>query len=652
MTENKMLLYSIMGLDIDHADEICADICAQVERGVSTCPLFCMTLVPEGDPVVDKVGPMCEKYMIFRDKLHAMGIPNGVLVQASIGHGWVLSKLSPYTKYKNLTDGKEVFVCCPYDDNFCSYIENVTKTIAACKPDTIMIDDDFRLIYREGKGCACDLHMNRFRELSGTDMTREELVECMALDTEESCRLADIFVETQKEALLKAARAMRAGIDSVEPAMPVSFCSCGNNMEFAAEIAQILAGEGNPVVVRINNGNYLCGSGRQFSKVYQRAAQQICKLKGKVDLLLAETDTCPQNRYSTSARALHAHFTGTILEGARGAKHWITRLSSYEPGSGKAYRSILAKNSGFYNALMELVPTLQWRGCRIAVSDTPSYDYSQVKAPGFGIERFDTWSINVLERLGVPMYFSDSIEGASFLEGPADSLYSDKELLQLLSGTVFLAADTAGRLIDRGFGAYIGVDVKEWEGETARCEFLTDGSQTSVMGKTMHLIPLTEEVRVESMLYRSQDDANFTPVTPGVTVYKNSLGGMVVTFCGSPDVIYTLGPTFALLNETRKRQMASLLKESGNLPVYYPEDNEVYLRAADMPDGGLFVEVMTLGIDPLDEIVLCADREIKCVQRLMPDGSRKDCTYFKEAGGIRIEESAPMLEPVILFLYS
>ena len=71
-----------------------------------------------------------------------------------------------------------------------------------------------------------------------------------------------------------------------------------------------------------------------------------------------------------------------------------------------------------------------------------------------------------------------------------------------------------------------------------------------------------------------------------------------------------------------------------------------------MPDGGLFVEVMTLGIDPLDEIVLCADREIKCVQRLMPDGSRKDCTYFKEAGGIRIEESAPMLEPVILFLYS
>jgi len=176
MTENKMLLYSIMGLDIDHAGEICADICAQVERGVSTCPLFCMTLVPEGDPVVDKVGPMCEKYMIFRDKLHAMGIPNGVLVQASIGHGWVLSKLSPYTKYKNLTDGKEVFVCCPYDDDFCSYIESVTKTIAACKPDTIMIDDDFRLIYREGKGCACDLHMNRFRELSGTDMTREELV--------------------------------------------------------------------------------------------------------------------------------------------------------------------------------------------------------------------------------------------------------------------------------------------------------------------------------------------------------------------------------------------------------------------------------------------------------------------------------------------
>ena len=652
MAETDMLLFSIMGLDTAHLEEICEDIRSQVESGVSTCPLFCVTLVPEGDPVVDKIGPMCEKYVLFRDRLHEMGIASGVLVQASIGHGWTLSKLSPYTKYKNLTDGQEVSVCCPYDDDFCEHFRQVMKTLASCHPDTIMVDDDFRLIYREGKGCACQLHMDRFNQLSGEHMTREELVACMVEDTQRSRELSAIYVETQKEALLKAARAMREGIDSVDPSLPATFCSCGNNMEFAAEIAEILAGKNNPVVVRINNGNYLCGSGRGFSKVYQRAAQQICKLQGKVDRLLAETDTCPQNRYSTSARSLHAHFTGTILEGAKGAKHWITRLSSYEPVSGRQYRKTLAQYAEFYNVLAGMADKLCWRGCRITVTDQAEYDYSQVKVPGFGIETFDTWSINVLERLGFPMYFSKEIGGAAFLEGTAHRLYSDEELTKLLAGTVVLSADCAKHLIDRGFGQYLGVDVKEWEGEMPRCEYLADGGVSGVPGHVKRLVPQSSQVNVDSMLQRSQDDAHFTPVSPGVTVFENELGGRVIVFCGSPDVVYTLGPAFAFLNETRKKQMAALLKQTGNLPVYYPEDNEVYLRAADMPDGGLFVEVLDLGIDPLEEIPLVCEKEVNRVERLAADGSRRSCGFRKEKDQIFVDVRAEMLDPVILFLYS
>lgn len=38
-----------------------------------------------------------------------------------------------------------------------------------------MVDDDFRLLGRSGKGCACPLHMAEFNKRAGTDMTREEL---------------------------------------------------------------------------------------------------------------------------------------------------------------------------------------------------------------------------------------------------------------------------------------------------------------------------------------------------------------------------------------------------------------------------------------------------------------------------------------------
>jgi hypothetical protein len=80
---------------------------------------------------------------------------------------------------------------------------------------------------------------------------------------------------------------------------------------------------------------------------------------------------------------LHTHCTGLILEGANGAKHWITRLAAHEPESGKAYRKILAKHRGFYQTLADLVPTLTWRGFRIPVGSEPKFPLggSWVQAP-------------------------------------------------------------------------------------------------------------------------------------------------------------------------------------------------------------------------------------------------------------------------------
>jgi len=152
MKRENLHLYSIMPLDTDHIEEICEDIRAQYESGVATCALFSMTLVPEGNPPADKVGLLCEKYDLFRNRLKAMGIGCGVLVQASIGHGWTLGELFPYQQYTQLIDGKKTFTVCPADEGFRAYIRHVFATIAAHAPDHIMLDDDFRLLFRTGGG--------------------------------------------------------------------------------------------------------------------------------------------------------------------------------------------------------------------------------------------------------------------------------------------------------------------------------------------------------------------------------------------------------------------------------------------------------------------------------------------------------------------
>ena len=136
-------IFSIMRLDTEHLDEICSDIARQKRDGISDCALFMMTLVPEGNPPVDKAKILCEKYKIFKKKLDAMNIESGVLVQATIGHGWVLSEMFPYQQYTALDTGEQSQIVCPYDDGFREYIKDAFKTIALCHPDMIMLDDDF-----------------------------------------------------------------------------------------------------------------------------------------------------------------------------------------------------------------------------------------------------------------------------------------------------------------------------------------------------------------------------------------------------------------------------------------------------------------------------------------------------------------------------
>lgn len=257
--------YSIMPLFPDHLEEVCADIQQQYETGVATLALFEMTLVPEGDPVIDKAGILCAQYVPFRDRLRALGCDSGILAQATIGHGYPLNQMFPFQPVIRLSDGTQENICCPYDENFRSHIRNQFRTLALHDPKEIMVDDDMRLIHRPGKGCACPLHMAAFNKKAGTNLTREQLYAHTQGNSELDKRYTEIFIETQKESVVGTARAMRAGIDSVDPTIPGSFCSSGEAAEFGAEIGAELTGAGNPVVVRLNNSNYHPAGAREFT---------------------------------------------------------------------------------------------------------------------------------------------------------------------------------------------------------------------------------------------------------------------------------------------------------------------------------------------------------------------------------------------------
>ena len=646
-----MKKYSIIPLLTEHADEICEDIAKQYENGIATEAMMIMSLVPEGDPVIDKADVLCKKYDVFAEKLAARGINAGILVQSSIGHGYMLSKKAPFQHVVSLLDGNSLFRVCPYDEDFRQHIKKAFSTIARRKPSSIMLDDDFRLFATSHKGCACPLHLKEIGKRIGREITREELLEILNKNTKQSREMMKVYFDTQVDSLIGAAKAMREGIDEVDPSIPGSFCLCGDTAEGAKEIAQMLAGKDNPVIIRIHNGNYTPQGTKKLTLSMHRCASQMSVIGDGVDYFLAETDTCPHNRYSTSAANLHAHFTCSILEGVKGCKHWITKTNTFEPKSGEQYRKKLSKYAGFYEALSEITGSVKWVGCRIPLVGTgfiPTLPVASYKHPS----EIYGWGGCVLERLGLPMYFSSKNGGIACFDGRKDEFFSDDEIKKMLASDVFLSVETAKNLTERGFGELLGVKVEEIPADDTRAssEFIND-SRISLQKNLHRLTPTSDNTIERSTVYylpnRSDQDIKF-PLFPAVTSYKNELGGNVVVFAGTPQAEFKYTEGFSFLCSSRKEQLISLMKDAGQLPIYYPDDADVYLKAGYMPDGSLFCSFTNLCLDNIDNITLVVDKEVTEIVQLSPDGKWKNVSFTFDGGVLTLDVPAMTLHPVIL----
>lgn len=644
MKEGIIKKFSIMPLNERFLNELCDDIKEQCDAGITECPMFMIPLHPEGTPPVNKAEIYGKKFRIFKQRLEAMGYPAGILVQSTIGHGYTLGADSPFEKYVNLNDGEKQTVCCPYDDNFCDYIKNAFATLASEEPKVMMVDDDFRLMYRSGNGCACERHMKRFRELSGTNISRSELFEALEHNHKE---YKEIYLQTQKEAILKSARAIRDGIDSVDPKIPVVVCASGN-CEFTTDVAAVLSGKDNPIVVRVANGVYVPQTPREITGPFSRAAAQLIYLRDKADLVIGEADTVPFNQYGMSAQFYHMHYVGSVLEGVNGAKRWITRLISYEPKSGVAYRKLLKKYDRFYEELIRIVPELEYFGCRIPLSREPVYNFTKTGWDSVS-DGSEYWASKLLERIGLPLYFSDKNTGIAFLCGDADLKFSDDEIRKMLSGIVVLSSDCAENLIKRGFADELGISIQEWDGATVNAEQICQsGAYCQSQVGIKQLVLRDKNAEVISNACNTLDKINYTVLFPSAVVFRNSLGGKVITFAGMPNARPDYIEGFAFLNESRRESLIQLL--SSELPFYYDGCEEVYLKGAYMRDGRLFCSIFNFGYDPLENPRLATDLPIQKAEILSTDGSYREIGFEKTDNGIKINMTVNPVDPVILIL--
>jgi hypothetical protein len=378
---------------------------------------------------------------------------------------------------------------------------------------------------------------------------------------------------------------------------------------------------------RWRNGCYLTAEMRSFPIRMYQGAVQIAGFDADTTIL-AETDTCPQNRYSTGAHLLHAHYTGSILEGCHGAKHWITRTRAYQPASGAAYREILTKYRGFYETLFRAVQESTPTAYAAAVlPSVPVFNPAPDRVLSCGSSK--TWGA-LLGVLGLPCNYVRMPDLPSLLTGEDVDLLPDDDLRRLMGSGVLLEGAAAEKLCQRGFGADLGVMAEPWTGHTVSRERWGETVLHAAV-RYSRLTPSGPQTRIHSVLLhrKSGVSESFTEVGPAVTLFQNASGARVVVFAASFGLPSHLMSSFGFYDEDRKRELVELLGWLCGQPVafYYPGDAEVHLKLRRLAEGGYLLALFNLGHDPLTVIPLASPYAISRTGMITPGGSWQEVAY-------------------------
>ena len=87
-----------------------------------------------------------------------------------------------------------------------------------------------------------------------------------------------------------------------------------------------------------------------------------------------------------------------------------------------------------------------------------------------------------------------------------------------------------------------------------------------------------------------------------------------------------------------------------HLPVYYPHDSEILLKAAITPDDELMVAYFNISLDCDDKMYLVYDKPFTSIKYLTKEGKKEDVKFEIKDGVIEIDRPSIVLTPEILFI--
>jgi hypothetical protein len=567
-----------------------------------------------------------ERTKILKERMEQArkrGYKAGINILTTIGHhneNLENSLKGDYTYMTNINGEVCYGSFCPNDENMREYIKDIYQLTVRANPDYIWIDDDVRFGHMPiGLGCFCDNCLKIFEKETGIGYTRESLKKALNEGrVEDKLKLREAWLQHNRNTIARLFTLIEKTVHEINPGMPLGFMT-GDRFYEGYDFdnwARILAGPNHaPVMWRPGGGFYYDVNTNELVGKSHDIGRQVSVLPPEVISIQSEIECFPYQRLKKAANIVVLEASSHIASGCTGAAFNV--LSQYDEPLDEFVPLVvrLAEARPFFDLMARSLKRSSITGVHTFWNKS-SFITGNL-AEGNWLSSGNPLAGHDLYNIGLPACYSG--KGAQVTILGKDNIFalSKEEIKKLLSGGIYMDAETLQQLNHMGFGELTGFEVVNSENKDRIEKFTNhplngefsgrerDNRQSFWKSLAYTLRRTNENAQVLTGLidYTGKEVSSCT-----MGVFENASGGRI---CVSGYYPWTF-----MENLSKSSQMKNVFRwlSKDNLAGYIASFQKINLWIREPQNGKISLAFTNSSFDPAKEVILMLRTENKSIK--------------------------------------
>lgn len=419
-----------------------------------------------GHMTIEEARPWVDTMKRAAEKLRENGITVSLNPWIEIGHLDRCRKLKPGQNFTTMVDydGNQCnMVVCPLCEKWKKYFfEFYRYLLSELEPDTVWVEDDFRL-HNHGSlkygGCFCDLHMKKYGEKLGHEISREEFTDQL-FRKEPNNEVRKVWLDVSRDTMTHLAEEIGKLVQEVHPGMKVGLMSSAhiNHSMEARDWQGIHRGlaQGGVMIDRLHLPCYTEISGKIYYFLFHMFPFVCRKFLPEECIVYPELENGAFGTFSKEARFLQFQVESAIPLCIDGMTYDIFDFVGNGAIESFGYGQSIAKITPYLNGVKKL--NLQYPSLHgVVIPADPNGVYHRKKIQNFQDFYPDEYYFGAyVGSVGVNTEVSchKSFFGRTVLlsNGSVNNFTNDELIALFADNSVVLEGGAAVNLLDRGLG--------------------------------------------------------------------------------------------------------------------------------------------------------------------------------------------------------